>query len=129
MYSDYTQQIPQYNPPPKKKNHFRRHLFLYFFLFMQAVFLAWVIAGAAGTSGSGAEAHAQAVRDCAGNGWQGLYSSYSDCVAKLGDTYNAASDTGKGIGAGLVIALWAAFDIVTLLIRLVVLLSRRGKKN
>lgn len=109
--------------------HVRRHLFLYFFLAVQVLFLAWIIAGLGATSGSGAEAHAQAVRDCAGDGWKYLYKSYTDCVTRLGNDYSTASDAGKSVGAGLIIGLWIAFDVVILLVRVVVLLSRRGNKT
>jgi hypothetical protein len=109
--------------------HFKRHLFLYFFLLVQAIFLIWVISGAVSTSNSGAQAHAQALRECAGTGWQPLYSSYHDCVTNLGNLYSNASSAGKGIGVGLVIALWVVFDVVLMIGRIVVLLSRRGNRK
>jgi hypothetical protein len=58
-----------------------------------AIFLIWIIGGAVSTSNSGTQAHNQAVSYCRTN-WQGLYSSYADCVTSYGNTLNAASDTG-----------------------------------
>lgn len=98
---------PWASAPPRK----RRRVFIWVFLAIQAIFLIWIIAGAASTSNSGTQAHNQAV-SCCRAGWQGLYSSYADCVTSYGNTLNAASDAGKGIGIGLVIGLWAASDVI-----------------
>lgn len=106
---------------PKKKHR----VFLWFFLAVQVLFVIWLVTGLKATGGSGAEAHAQAVRDCAGTGWQGLYRSYQECVTHLGNTYNAASDAGKGIGAGLVIGLWVAADVILGIGRFIVVFARR----
>jgi hypothetical protein len=89
----------------------RRRIFIWVFLAIQAIFLIWIIGGAASTSNSGTQAHNQAVSYCRTN-WQGLYNSYADCVTSYGNTLNAASDTGKGIGIGLVIGLWVASDVI-----------------
>lgn len=90
----------------------KRHVFRWVFLGIQVLFLAWVIAGVAGGSGQGAQAHAQAVQYCSGGGWQGLYKSYAQCVTDFGNTLNGAGDTGAAIGAGLVIGLWVAADVI-----------------
>lgn len=74
------------------------------------LFIAWLVAGIAGSSGSGSDAHAQALQHCAGSGWQGLYSSYNDCVTHYGNALNDASDIGKGIGAGIIIVIWVVVD-------------------
>lgn len=109
--------------------HIYRHLFLYSFLLIQAAFLIWVIAGVGGNaSGQGASVHAQAVSFCANGGWDPLYNSQADCVTQYGNTLNAASDVGTSIGAGLIIGLWVALDVVLLLGRVVVLLTRRSHK-
>lgn len=105
--------------------HVWRHFFLYFFLAVQVVFLVWIITGNASQSNTGAQAHAQALKDCAGTGWQGLYKSYNDCVTHLGNAYNTASDLGKGIGTGLVFGLWVGTDIILGIGRMIVLFSRR----
>jgi hypothetical protein len=115
------------NPPqvPAAKPKKRKRVFLWVFLAVQALFVIWIITGVIGNSGSGAAAHAQAVASCSGTQWQVLYKSAADCVTSLGNTYNAASDAGTGIGAGLVIALWVATDVILGTGRLIVVLSRR----
>jgi hypothetical protein len=100
--------VPVNEKPVRRR---RRRIFLWFFLVVQLIFLIWIITGVAGTSGSGADSHAQAVTYCSSS-WQGLYSSYADCVTSYGNTLNAASDAGKGIGVGLIIGLWVAADFI-----------------
>ncbi|MEU6540808.1 hypothetical protein [Streptomyces sp. NPDC047000] len=67
-------------------------MFLWLFLAIQALFLIWVIAGAATGSGT--------PEDC-----QGLTGDELDLC-------NDASNVGTTIGVGLVIALWAAVDVI-----------------
>jgi hypothetical protein len=90
---------PQWPPPsgyqqggttPKPKK--RRRIFLWLFLAIQVLFLIWVITGAA--SGSGTP-----------EGCRGLT---GDDLELCED----ASDVGTTIGVGLVIALWAAVDVI-----------------
>ncbi len=86
-------------------------MFLWVFLAVQILFLIWLITGIASTGSSGADAHTQAVQWCATPAnWQSLYSSQADCVTHYGNTLNAASDVGKGIGVGLIVAVWVAVD-------------------
>ena len=125
MNDDYTRQNPMYVSPPPVPRKKRKPVFLVFFLLVQVLFLIWLIAGIASTSHTGADAHAQAVAQCSGTQWQPLYKSYSDCVTQLGNLYNNASDAGKGIGAGLVIGLWVAADVILGIGRFVVLFTRR----
>jgi len=115
-------------PPAAAPAKRRKRVFMWFFIAVQVIFLIWLIAGVAGTSGSGASAHTQAIQYCANNGWKVLYKSYSDCVTHYGNTLNGASDVGKGIGVGLVIALWVAVDIILGIGRLIVVFARRGSK-
>ncbi|MFJ9666350.1 hypothetical protein ACIRPP_17315 [Streptomyces sp. NPDC101219] len=75
--------------PPQGK---RRRVFLWVFLAVQILFLVWVIWGASTASGT-PEA----------------------CRGRTGDDLrlcNDASDVGTTIGVGLVIALWAAVDVI-----------------
>lgn len=96
----------QYTPPRRK-----RRVFLWVFLAIQALFLIWIIAGAAGTSHSGTGAHVQALTWCADKAnWQYLYKSQADCVTHYGNGLNAASDVGKSLGIGIIIALWVVVD-------------------
>jgi len=99
--------VQQAAAPPGK----RRRVFIWVFLAIQVLFIVWIVAGAASTSNSGADAHNQALSYCRAN-WQGLYSSYANCVTGYGNTLNAASDAGKGIGIGLVVGLWVATDLI-----------------
>jgi hypothetical protein len=134
-YPDYRQPYPgsqyaqQPEPPTRPKHRIARHIwrnfFRYFFFAVQAIFLIWLISGLASTSGSGADAHAQALHYCAGNGWSPLFKSYSDCVTHYGNGLNAASDIGKGVATGLIIGLWVAVDVILGISRIVVLLGRR----
>ena len=107
--------------PPRK----RHRVFLWFFLAVQAVFLVWVIAGASTGSGNAAQGRAQAVQQCSGTGWQGLYSSYPECVTQLSSLYGGASNAGTAVGVGIVISLWVAADVILGVGRIVVVSSRR----
>jgi hypothetical protein len=116
---------PGYPPPPVKGKH---RVFPWLFLLANVGFLIWLIAGIAGGSSSGADAHAQAIAQCSGNQWQGLFKSYQDCVTHYGNGLNAASDVGKGIGAALIIGLWVAFDVIVGGIYLVFRLATRNRQ-
>lgn len=117
----YPKDYPPPGPQPKPKR--RKRVFMWFFLAVQVIFLVWLITGIAGTGHSGADAHAQAVLYCARNSFG--YSSRAACITQYGNTLNAASDAGKGIGAGLIVALWVAVDIILGIGRIVVVLARR----
>jgi hypothetical protein len=65
----------------------KRRIFLWVFLAIQVLFIIWLVTGAA----------TQGHQHC-----QGL--SAHDCAA--------ASDLGNGLAVGLIIALWAAVDII-----------------
>lgn len=113
------------HPKPRKK----RRIFLWFFLAVQVIFLILIITSAQGNaSGQGARVDDQAVSFCGGNGWQGLYGSYADCVSSYGNDLNAASDTSTAIGLGFVIALWVAVDVITGVSYGVYRLTTRGNR-
>lgn len=93
--------LPQTSHPPRK----RRRVFPWVFLAVQILFLIWVITGAASGSGTPAE-----------------------CRGRTGDALELcedASDVGTAIGVGLMIALWAAVDIILGLAYIVFRLARR----
>ncbi|WP_432112892.1 hypothetical protein [Streptomyces sp. S1] len=66
-----------------------RHIFLWSFLLIQTAFLLWVVLGI--QSGAGAPA---------------------DCDTLSREVCNDAENVGTAIGVGIVIALWAATDII-----------------
>ncbi|MEV7253519.1 hypothetical protein ACPXCO_38170 [Streptomyces cyaneofuscatus] len=88
--------------PKKKKSH---RIFLWFFLAVQVIFLIWIITGAS----SGED---------------------SSCEGMTGDALRVcqdAGDVGTAIGVGLIIALWAAVDVILGITYAVYRLSRRQR--
>lgn len=75
------------SPAPRK----RRRIFLWFFLAVQVLFIAWLISGVNAASGS------------------------EDCTGLTGDALQLcrdANDAGTAIGAGLIVGLWMATDVI-----------------
>lgn len=89
--TDY-QQAPAGSGPPPQPPRKKHRVFLWIFLAIQAVFLIWVIWGIAQGGGT--------PEQCRGRTGDDL------------DLCDSASDAGTAIGVGLVIALWAAVDII-----------------
>jgi hypothetical protein len=110
------------NPPRK-----RHRVFLWFFLAVQLLFVVLIVVQLTGNSGHGADAHAQALSYCAGNGWSPLYTSYQQCVTSYGNLLNGAGDVGNGIGVGLIIGLWVGVDIILGVGRFVVVTTRKRR--
>jgi hypothetical protein len=102
----------------------RRRVFMWTFLAVQAAFLAWVIAGMSQPTGP---SPAEIQQYCGNGAWQGLFTSYHDCVVHGANGLTAAGDIGKGIGAALVIGLWVATDVILGVGRLVVVFARCGR--
>lgn len=98
-------QQPQFAPPPRK----RRRVFLWVFLAVQVLFIAWIIGGLA-SSGGGPSAASQAAQQCANGGWQGLFQSQADCQVHYAHALNEASAAGKGIGVALIVVFWIVVD-------------------
>jgi hypothetical protein len=85
---------------PKKK----RRVFPWVFLAIQAIFLIWLIVGIHGNVNH-LSSHSAA--DCrAHNNY--FFGSLKECV----NTSNSATEVGTTIGAGLVIGLWVATDVI-----------------
>lgn len=82
-YAHPYQQAPQ----PRRK----RRVFLWVFLAVQALFLIWVITGAASGHGTAANCHDQ-------------YLTHAQCAS--------ASEAGTAIGVGLIIVFWAVVDVI-----------------
>ena len=72
-------------------------------LLVNLIFLIWIIAGAASTSG-----HA------------------TDCGTLTQETCDNARDVGAGIGIGIIIFLWAAADVI---LGIVWLMTRPNKRH
>jgi hypothetical protein len=76
-------------------------VFLWTFLAIQALFLAWIIAGIVATRDPG------------------------NCGSLDAQTCRNATDAGAAIGVGLIVFLWAAMDVILGVGRWVVVSSRR----
>ena len=59
------------------------------------------------------------------NGWSPLFKSYQDCIVHYANGMRGAAEVGSTIGAGLVIVLWVAADVILGIGRLIVVLARR----
>ncbi|MFD4474727.1 hypothetical protein ACFWPU_01220 [Streptomyces sp. NPDC058471] len=81
-----------------------RRIFLWVFLAIQALFVVWIVTGSAGSSGTP-----------------------SDCGTLDAQTCNDAEQAGTAIGVGIVIALWAATDIILGITYAVYRLARRSR--
>lgn len=103
--------------------HKRRRVFMWFFLAVQALFLVWLVVGLA-TAHPGPTT-AQVAQFCGNGQWQGVFTSYHDCVVHGANGLRAAGEIGTGIGAALIIGLWVAVDVILGIGRLVVVLARR----
>jgi len=90
---------------PRKK----RRVFLWVFLGIQALFLAWVIYGA---SISTAPPPSQVASACFHHAWWPLFKSQADCVTHYGGALTSAGDIGKGLGIAAVIVFWTVVDII-----------------
>lgn len=111
---------------PAAKPRKRKRIFMWTFLAIQAIFIAWLITGIASAAhGIPADAHAQALAYCKGNGWSPLFKSYQDCIVHYANGMRGAAEVGSTIGAGLVIGLWVATDVILGIGRLIVVFARR----
>jgi hypothetical protein len=151
-YAPYYQQVQRelgQQPPPMTPGYYgappgsprprrRRHVFVWVFLAIQVLFVAWIIAGVAGEShgmnqGVTAADTAQAQQTCGNGAWQYLspadtlsgantaksstpYASEAVCVtdqardqAALG---RGATTAGTAIGVAVIVALWVAVDVI-----------------
>ncbi|WP_432001254.1 hypothetical protein [Streptomyces sioyaensis] len=95
--------VPDPKPPPAPKKP--RRVFMWTFLAVQALFLVWVITGAA--SGGSDDSLCQGLTG----------QDYQTCVD--------AGTAGTALGVGLIIAFWAAVDIIMVGTWAVVRLARR----
>jgi hypothetical protein len=113
--------IPAVADVPAAKPRKRKRIFMWFFLAVQAIFIAWLVTGIVSAAhGIPADAHAY----CKGNGWSPLFKSYQDCIVHYANGMRGAAEVGSTIGAGLVIGLWVASDVILGIGRLIVVLAR-----
>lgn len=102
----------QYAPPPAAPPRRKRRVFLWVFLAIQVLFIAWIIAGVASTT-PGPSAAAQAAKQCADGGWQGLFTSQADCRQHYAAGLREAASAGKGIGVAIIVFFWVIVDFLT----------------
>jgi len=89
----------QQQPPPRKRG---KPVFLIVFLIVQALFIAWLIAGIAGASGTP-----------------------EDCGGLTAEECNAAEAVGTGIGVSLILILWVVVDMLLVIPWMVYRVTRR----
>lgn len=87
----------------------KKRIFLWVFLAIQALFLIWIIAGLA-TKPGGPSVAQQVAQQCSNGGWSPLFKSYADCTKHYGVALNDATNTGKGIGIAIIVAIWVVVD-------------------
>lgn len=111
---------------PEKPRRKPRRVFMWFFLALQLVFIAMIVAYGMESTGP---SHADIVAGCYNGAWQGLFQSQQDCVVHYGHALNEAGHAGQGIGIALVIVLWAIVDTILGIGRFVVLTARKHKAS
>jgi len=87
----------------------RRKIFLWFFLALQLIMIIW-IASAAGSSDG--PTSAEIAQFCGGNAWQGLFTSYGDCVQHGAVGIQAAHSVGKGLAVATLVIGWVIVDFL-----------------
>ncbi len=97
--TDMTYTLPtQPQPAPRKK----RRIFLWVFLAVQVLFVAWIFAGMSAASGQP-----------------------TDCEGLSAELCNDASDVGTGIGVFLVVVVWMIVDFLMAVIYGIYRLAKR----
>lgn len=117
---------PDMTPERQSPKRRRRRVFMWTFLAIQALFVIWIVAGLFTKTGP---TTAQVVSLCGKGQWQGLFTSYHDCVVHGANGLTQAGDLGKGIGVALIVVLWAVVDIILGIGRFVVLTARRHSER
>lgn len=93
--------------PPRRK---KRRVFMWIFLAIQALFVLWLVVGLA-TTHTGATSQ-QIAQACYHHNWYPLFKSQADCVTHYGGALQTAGNIGKGLGAAVIVLLWAVVDII-----------------
>lgn len=88
--------------PPAPKKH--RRWFMWTFITVQTVFIVWIITGITAVQGAGENCTALSAQDC-----------------------HDAATAGAVVGLGIVIAIWAAIDIILGITYAIVRANRRSQ--
>lgn len=107
------------------KTYKRKKVFLWVFLAIQVIFIILLVVQLSGNT-NGADVHAEVARQCAHGGWAPLFNSHADCVKHYRVALADAGNAGKGLGAGLLAAIWVAVDIILAVIYGIYRLARRS---
>ena len=102
-------QVSTPTPAPIAAPRKKRHVFLWIFLTVQALFIIWIIAGSAS---HGPDTGTQVAQLCDNHAWYPLYNSQADCVKSGGALLAGASDVGKGLAIGLIVVFWVVVDFL-----------------
>jgi hypothetical protein len=122
--AQYQQPASGWQPAPPARPR-KKRVFLWVFLATQALFIAWLVARLA-TTDTGAT-QAQLSSACYHHHWWPLYKSQADCVTHFGALMNDAGNTGKALGAGLIVLFWVVVDIILGISYGVYRLATRGR--
>lgn len=87
----------------------RRKIFLWFFLALQLGMIAWIIIAAHTKDGP---TSAEIAQFCGNGAWQGLFSSYNDCVQHGAVGIQAANSAGKGLAVSVLVIAWVIVDFL-----------------
>jgi len=116
--TDQTYESAHYQPAEKPRK--KRRIFLWVFLAIQVIFIAWLISAAVQSTGA---SPADIASTCGNHQWYQVWKSYSDCAAHSGVV--AAHDVGKGIAIGLIVVIWIVVDFLVGLTYGIYRLARR----
>ncbi|HEY1920932.1 MAG TPA: hypothetical protein VGH27_35630 [Streptosporangiaceae bacterium] len=129
--AQYQQQQPSWQPPPgwqpapMARPRKKRRVFLWVFLTIQALFIVWLVVRLA-TVHTGAT-QAQLTSACYHHHWWPVYRSQATCVTHFDALMNDTSNTGKALGAGLIVLFWVIVDIILGISYGVYRLATRGR--
>lgn len=119
-----TTTTPPSSTAPQAAPKRRKRIFMWTFLAIQALFVLWLVVGLA-TAHTTPDA-ASVASGCLHGAWQGLFKSQHDCMVHYASGLKQAGEAGTAIGAGIIVALWVALDVILGIGRLVVVFARRG---
>lgn len=104
------------------KPYKKRRIFLWVFLAIQAIFIIWLITGSTTSTGP---TTAQVAQFCGNGAWQGVFTSYADCVKHGAVGLTEAGNIGKGLGLAVIVIVWVVVDFLVALTYGIYRLARR----